>query len=234
MGILRTLFRVLAGFTLACLTAAFVQVLYVTTPTGLAGMPAGELADAARNLLVLVLATATHIAIFSFAFALIAAGIAEWLGGRTLGYWLVVGIAIALLGFSAQYSSEVSGQPTILNNYALQSFLTAGFFAGLVYWLVAGARTPAAHVRTGERAIAQARIKVQEELQKVKKGSLAERIALKRERDAKDKDAGTKAAPPHAPREPSAATATTSVPITKPASSQKPAAGTSETPASKS
>lgn len=138
MGILRTLFKVLAGITLACLTAALVQVLYVSTPVQLAAVSTSDFPAQASSTLSLVLKAATHFAIFSLPFALIAAGIAEWLGARSLAYWLTIGVGIALLGFFAQYSSEVPGQLTIMNNYALQSFLTAGFFGGLVYWLVAG------------------------------------------------------------------------------------------------
>lgn len=225
MGILRTLFKVLIGFVLACLTAALVQVLYVSPPTQLAAAPSDEMASLAEHTLTLVLSVATHFALFSLAFALIAAGIAEWLGVRSLGYWLTIGVGIALLGFFAQYSSEVAGQPTILNNYALQSFMTAGFFGGFVYWLIAGkragARYPQDHLPT-----TRPRILVEQEKgpKDYKKGSLAERIALKREQDAKAKsDAKAATTPPPEPR----AGATTSVPVTKPAvpaKSQTPSA----------
>ncbi|MCB1511785.1 MAG: hypothetical protein KDJ36_12860 [Hyphomicrobiaceae bacterium] len=223
MGILRTLFKVLIGFVLACLTAALVQVLYVSPPTQLASAPSNELASLAEHTLTLVLSVATHFALFSLAFALIAAGIAEWLGVRSLGYWLTIGVGIALLGFFAQYSSEVAGQPTILNNYALQSFMTAGFFGGFVYWLIAGkragARYPQDHIPTTRPRIL---VEQEKETKDYKKGSLAERIALKRAQDAKAKaDAKAAAIPPPPAPEPRAG-ATTSVPVTKPAVSAKP------------
>ncbi len=221
MGILRTLFKVLAGITLACLTAALVQVLYVSTPVQLATVSASDFPARAGTTLSLVLKAATHFAIFSLPFALIAAGIAEWLGARSLTYWLTIGVGIALLGFFAQYSSEVPGQLTIMNNYALQSFLTAGFFGGLVYWLVAGGRT-ASPLGQEEDGSIRPRIKVEAEPQEVKKGSLAERIALRREKDAQEKAPAAAAANNKTPEPASAPTprtappaATTSVPITK-------------------
>lgn len=137
---IRTLGRVFAGFVLACLAAGLVQVLFVVTPPKLLGSPANVFAERAAQTGVIALLAATHAAIFSAAFTLIAAGIGEWMRIRALGYYLFAGIAIALLGFFAQYSSEVAGQPTIFNNYAIQAYLTSGFFAGLVYWLVAGRR----------------------------------------------------------------------------------------------
>ena len=187
MGVLRALSRVLLGFVLACLVAGLVQVFYVRTPSEFAAVPANELPYLAGNSLELALLAATHSAIFSAAFALIIAGISEWLSLKTIAYSLAAGMGIALLGFVAQYSSEVSGQPSILNNYALQAYLTAGFFAGLTYWLVAGRyagirRDPIAAGGAGEvpKAAPAARVVVGKDTGEVKKGSLAERLALKR------------------------------------------------------
>lgn len=137
---IRTLGRVFAGFLLACLTAGLVQVLFVVTPPKLLGSPANLFAERAAQTGVIALLAATHAAIFSAAFTLIATGIGEWMRIRALGFYLFAGMAIALLGFFAQYSSEVAGQPTIFNNYAVLAYLTSGFFAGLMYWLVAGRR----------------------------------------------------------------------------------------------
>lgn len=190
IAILGTLGRVLTGFILACFAAGLVQVLFVETPKELMALPASQAAAQARGTLELTLLTATHFAIFSAAFALIAAGIAEWLNLRGPGYWLAAGMGIALLGFTAQYASEISGQPSILNNYALQAYLTAGFFGGLVYWLVSGVRSGAGRAQdaspdAGEQAAARPRIVVDDEpASAVKKGSLAEKLALKRGSEA--------------------------------------------------
>jgi hypothetical protein len=51
---------------------------------------------------------------------------------------VIVGLAIAVGGFVAEYLSEVSGQPTIVNDYAIRAYLTIGFVGGLAYWLFAG------------------------------------------------------------------------------------------------
>lgn len=135
---LNRLTRVFLGFIIACVVAGLATVLFVDTPAEIAGAPGAEVQSRAGQALELALLTATHSAIFSFVFVIIAAVIAEWLAIRSLPYYLIAGTGIALLGFFAQYQSEVSGQPTILNNYALKAFLTSGFFAGFAYWLIAG------------------------------------------------------------------------------------------------
>ncbi len=137
-SMIRMLLRIMAGIVLACLAAGLVLVLFVITPAQLAASPGSAALERVGQALVLALLAATHATIFAGAFALIAAAIGEWFSIRALPYYLLTGSAIALLGFLAQFSSEVGGQPTIFNNYALQAYLTAGFFGGLGYWLLAG------------------------------------------------------------------------------------------------
>ena len=144
--------RVLTGFLLGCIAAALIQVLYLPTTYQLAAsadntFPGSQVVE--RILLV-----ATHIAIFSAAFALIMAGLSAWTGRGSLPYYLTSGTVIGLLGFVAQYASEVASQPTIFNNSAVTAYLTSGFFAGLAYWLVAGdaGENTADDFRLGERA----------------------------------------------------------------------------------
>ena len=55
-----------------------------------------------------------------------------------MGYYAILGIAVAALGFLLQHVTETPGQATILHNYALTAFLTAGLAGGLVYWLFSG------------------------------------------------------------------------------------------------
>jgi hypothetical protein len=133
-----TLARVAFGFALASFAAGLVMVLFVNTPAEVLAQPASRLPDTASETFDLALLTATHTFIFSAAFVLIVAGLGEWFSIRALSFYLIAGLAIALLGFAAQFSSEVAGQPTVLNNYALKAFLTTGFFAGFVYWLASG------------------------------------------------------------------------------------------------
>lgn len=130
--------RVLGGFILACLAAGLVQVLFVITPAELATIPGSAFADKASEALMLALHVATHAAIFASVFALVAMGIGEWMNVRTPLYYAAVGVAIALLGFFAQFSSEVAGQPTIFNAYAVLAYGMAGLLAGMVYWAAAG------------------------------------------------------------------------------------------------
>lgn len=160
LRLLGTLARMIFGLTLASLAAGLVIVLFVDID-GLGGPPDG-LPRTLADTIDLALLAATHIAIFASLFVLIAGVIGEWFSIRTLSFYLLGGIVVALLGFTAQYMSEVAGQPTILNNYAVRAFLTVGFFGGFVYWLGAGqfagstpgeppARSPAATV-TGASA----------------------------------------------------------------------------------
>ncbi len=133
-----SLARVAFGFALASFAAGLVMVLFVNTPAEVLAQPASRLPETASETFDLALLTATHAAIFAVTFVLIVAGLGEWLSIRALSFYLIAGLAIALLGFAAQFSSEVAGQPTVFNNYALKAFLTTGFFAGFVYWLASG------------------------------------------------------------------------------------------------
>ncbi|MGQ0457970.1 MAG: hypothetical protein ACT4OU_13030 [Hyphomicrobium sp.] len=135
---IRTLTRVSFGFVLACIAAGLTTVLFVVTPGDLMATPSAAFPDKAGQTFVWGLLAATHSAIFAAAFALIVTGVAEWLGLRGLGYYLLAALLIAMLGFYAQYASEAAGQPTIFNQYAASAFVTAGLIAGFVYWLSAG------------------------------------------------------------------------------------------------
>jgi hypothetical protein len=138
LKLIGTLARVAFGFALASIAAGLVTVLFVNTPADVLAQPVSRLPETAGETFDLALLTATHVAIFASAFVLIVAGVGETFSIRSLAFYLLAGMVIAALGFIAQYASEVSGQPTILNNYAMKAFLTAGFFAGFVYWLAAG------------------------------------------------------------------------------------------------
>ena len=227
-----TIARVLAGFILACLTAGLIKVLFVATPYKLATSTANVFAERAEETLMLSLRAATHSAIFASAFILIVAGVSEWLKIRTLPFYLLAGAGIALLGFTAQFASEAGGQPTIFNNYALKAFLTAGFFSGLMYWLVAGQFAGnASDAATGSSDKSKAAVKAKARPRIIvesapvasaekKAQSLAGRLA---------KDSPGPAVTPASPKKetPSAAavaTATTSVPATKPAATPDQAA----------
>lgn len=135
---LGTLLRVLFGFVVACLVAGVATVAFVVTPADIATLPQELRAERLGFAGMLSLRAATHTAIFAFPFALIAIALAEWLRIRSWIYYVLVGVAIALGGFSAEYITEVGSQPSILNDYAVRAFLTVGFFGGLAYWLVAG------------------------------------------------------------------------------------------------
>jgi hypothetical protein len=129
---------VLVGFILACVAAGLTMVLFVYTPAELASLPSEQASDRLAEAGIFALAAATHGAIFAAPFALIGAAIAEWRRLRSWAYYVLLGIIIAGLGFAAQYSSEGSGDVSIVNSYALTAFLVTGFVAGAVYWLFSG------------------------------------------------------------------------------------------------
>jgi len=130
--------RVLFGFVLACLAAAATLVLFVYTPAELASLPSGMGADRIAEAGLFALAITPHIATVAALPALIGAIFGESKGISSWGYYALVGIGIAVLGFLMQHFSETPGQTTILHNYALTAFLTAGFAGGWAYWLFSG------------------------------------------------------------------------------------------------
>lgn len=135
---LRALARVLLGFAAACLAAGVTQVAFVTSLAELRAAGSELTAGRFAPTIMLVLLTATHSAIFAAPFAFIAAAIGEWLSVRSWIFYALAGVVVALGGFFALYTSEVAGEPTIFNDYALKAYLTTGFCGGFVYWLFSG------------------------------------------------------------------------------------------------
>jgi hypothetical protein len=130
--------RVLFGFIVACLAAAAALVLFVYTPAEFASVPSDIAADRVSEAALFALAITPHIMLFAALPMLIGIVFAERNEIAGLPFYLLVGIAIAAIGFLAQHFSEAPGQPTILRNYALIAFLTTGAVAGFFYWLISG------------------------------------------------------------------------------------------------
>ena len=129
---------ILIAYILACMSFSVVIVAFVFTPAEIVALPS----DAAAARLALaghhVLQSTTQIAFIAAPLALIAVLISEWRGIGELLYYVVVALMVAVVGFLAQYVSELQGQPTIVNNYAMAAFLCGGLVAGIVYWLLIG------------------------------------------------------------------------------------------------
>lgn len=126
--------RVIVGYVLACLAAGLTVVLFVYTPVELMDLDGQRLSETG----LMALFAATHSAKFAAPFALIGAVLGEW---RRIGSWLyyvLVAIAIAAIGFAAQFWSEAAGEASIVNRYAATAFVLTGLVAGTVYWLIAG------------------------------------------------------------------------------------------------
>lgn len=131
---LLSLFRVLLGFTLACLLAGAAKVLFALSPAALLNGSSREQAQAMEWILL----AATHSAVFAAPFALIGAAIGEWQSLRSLSYYAIVGLAIALAGFLAVYQSEPQGAASIVNSYAMAAYGFSGLIGGIAYWLISG------------------------------------------------------------------------------------------------
>lgn len=127
------LLRVLIAFVLACFVAGIVQVGFAVGWQALLQANAED-----RHVLEWILLTATHTAVFTAPFALIAVSIAEWQALRSLVFHMIWSIATGLAGFLAQYQSELPGQPSIANEYALMTYVSTGVAAGIVYWMFSG------------------------------------------------------------------------------------------------
>jgi hypothetical protein len=134
----KTILRVLIGFVVGCFGAGLTMVLFVITPSEIAGLPPDVAGDRIAKGFELATYVAIQAALFSAPFALVAAGLGEATRNREWTFYVFIGLAIAGLGFFAQHSTEQLGQPTIANNYALTAFLTAGFVGGMLYWILSG------------------------------------------------------------------------------------------------
>lgn len=134
LAYLGAVIRVILGFAAACLAAGFIQVLFAVTPAEL--VAAGEARwSAAINWALL---SSAHIAVFAAPFALISIFISEWHGIRSFAYHAIVAMGIAVAGFGLIMMMETPSEASIVNSYAMAAYLTSGFIAGLVYWLLSG------------------------------------------------------------------------------------------------
>lgn len=140
--------RVLIAFALACIAGAAIQLAFAAPNDVLTDDP-----DRLSWSLEQVLLAATHSAVFSAPFALVAAAIGEWQAIRSWVYYALAGTAISIAGFIALYSGETSTTNSIVNQYAAIAYLCSGLVGGWVYWLFSGryageAEATAADART--------------------------------------------------------------------------------------
>jgi hypothetical protein len=134
---MRTLARIVIGLIAACLTAAFVVVLHVITPTELAGLTGDALSNRLIRFGDLVLLTATQQALVIVPLALIAIAVAELNRWRSWILYAIIGCTIAAAGFYLQLVSE-NELRTVANTYAARAYALEGLSAAWVYWLIAG------------------------------------------------------------------------------------------------
>jgi hypothetical protein len=130
---IKSVLRVLVAFALACIAGALIQLVFAAPNDVITDDP-----DKLSWSLEQVLLAATHAAVFSAPFALVAAAIGEWQSIRSWVYYALAGIAISIAGFIAVYSGETGSASSIVNQYATIAYLSSGLLGGLVYWLFSG------------------------------------------------------------------------------------------------
>ena len=130
--------RVLIGFVLANLAAAFTLVLFVYAPPDWASLPADLSGERLSEAGFFALVVVPHIAVYAAAPALVGVLFAE---SRKVGAWTfygAAGIVTATTGFLIFLLSEAPDEASILQGYVLAAFLTSGFVGGLAYWVFSG------------------------------------------------------------------------------------------------
>jgi hypothetical protein len=130
--------RVLIGFALASLVAAFTLVAFVYAPGEWASLRSDLSGERLAEASLFALVVTPHVAMSAILPALAGVVFAE---ARKVGRWTfyaLAGICIAAAGFLVQHLSEAPEETTILSNYALVAFLTSGFAGGLAYWAFSG------------------------------------------------------------------------------------------------
>jgi len=128
------LFRMIFGLAIAAVAAASAQVLFAMTPAEL--MVAGP--ERWQIVLQWILDTAIVCGAFAAPFVLIFGTFAEATAIRSFAYYVVGGVFVALAALAALLAGETVSAPTLANSYAIAEILTAGFVAGIVYWIFAG------------------------------------------------------------------------------------------------
>src|SRR5262249_31178710 len=127
--------RMTIGFVLACLGAGITLAAFDIALDGAGSLPPGRFG---AEVGLTALAAALQSAIFAAPLALAGAVIGEWRRIAGYGYYLLIAVAIAAAGVYAQYAREQTGEPSIVNAYALSAFLMTGLVAGAIYWFCAG------------------------------------------------------------------------------------------------
>lgn len=124
----RAIWQILAGFALACITAALLALIIDRSSGALA----------LNGLIPRLLLSALDLAVWAFPGAIIAICISEWLGLRSALYHLLAGAAVALLGVALKYGGVPVGLISGTGTGWRAPILTMGVLGGLAYWGMRG------------------------------------------------------------------------------------------------
>ena len=150
--------RVICGFLLACLAAGITFVLFVQAPLTAVEFSEFLTTDHLARTSLLMLAAATHCALYAAPFALLLLTFAEAQHVRSWFIYALFGVVVSLSGLMVQHLATPETHGAILNQHALTAFVAAGLIAGFTYWFFAGDRAglagaaAAAHQPTGTPA----------------------------------------------------------------------------------
>lgn len=135
---MRRIFRILLGYSMACLGAAYAKLLFAITPAEIISLPSDVAADRLADVLNFGWRFGVLFGLFALPFAVVTIAFAEWRGLRNGPFYLLAGLAFALVGLLAQSSSEGPGAATVMHAYAFAAYATSGLAGGLFYWMIAG------------------------------------------------------------------------------------------------
>jgi hypothetical protein len=135
---MRRIFRILIGYSVACLGAAYLKLLFAITPAELASLPSDVAADRIADVVNYGWRFAVLFGLFVLPFAVVTIAFAEWRGVRKGPFYVLAGLGFALVGFLAQLSSEGPGAATVMHAYALSAYASSGLLAGISYWMISG------------------------------------------------------------------------------------------------
>jgi len=130
--------RVLIGFAAASLAAAFTLVLFVFAPGEWASLSSDLSGERLSEAGVFALMVTPHVAVSAALPALAGVIFAEVRKVASRLFYALAGMATAAAGLVVFHLGEAPDQATILHNYALAAFLTAGLVGGLAYWAFSG------------------------------------------------------------------------------------------------
>ncbi|MGI9524893.1 MAG: hypothetical protein ACR2PG_24955 [Hyphomicrobiaceae bacterium] len=136
LSLLGKVLRILAGFAVAIVVASTVHVMFVIFPIGLNELIGTDWTKF-RTWLLWIVETSLFYGAFAFLPAAAFIIASEVISIRSLTYYLLAGLTIAVGGF-AYLARTSAAAPSFVVAFTVAAFLISGIAAGLAYWLISG------------------------------------------------------------------------------------------------